>query len=48
MEENKKLIYEMICYTGNKLYNEVSFWNLVEKFRQRSILRFLQETMNNI
>ncbi len=40
----KRLIMEMIWYVGNKLYNEIPFWNLIEKFRQKTILRFLQKT----
>ncbi len=47
MEKEIQLLHELIEYVGNKYYVGTPSWNLIEKFRQRSILRFLQKTLSN-
>lgn len=43
-----ELLQELIGYVGNKLYTQITWFNFIEKVKQRIILRFLQQTYRNI
>ncbi len=48
MEKERRLLFDMITYTGEKIYKELHWWNFLERYKQKAILKFLRRTINNL